>query len=59
MIFVRVKRFAASSAVDEDLKITMRSACVLDTGDLPVEMLQGFHERLEAKIEAAARSTIR
>jgi hypothetical protein len=49
MIFVRVKRFAASSAVDEDLKITMRSACVLDTGDLPVEMLQGFHERLEAK----------
>ena len=49
MFFVRVKRFAESSAVDEDLKITMRSACVLNTGDLPVEMLQGFHERLEAK----------
>jgi hypothetical protein len=59
MFFVRVKRFAESSVVDEDLKITMRSACVLGKGDLPVEMLQGFHERLEAKIEAAARSKIR
>ena len=49
MFFVRVKRFAESSVVDEDLRITMRSACVLGKGDLPVEMLQGFHRRLEAK----------
>jgi|HubBroStandDraft_5_1064220.scaffolds.fasta_scaffold4866665_1 hypothetical protein len=56
MIFARVKLIGASSEDEHCLKITMRSICVLDMRDLPMEMPEGFHKRLAAKIEAIERT---